>query len=53
MSKRFSADAEQPFLQAFASKPKLVVCPTSGHFPSATEPEIVVAALKRFLDGLR
>jgi pimeloyl-ACP methyl ester carboxylesterase len=53
MSKRFSADAEQPFLQAFASKPELVVCPTSGHFPSATEPEIVVAALKRFLDGLR
>jgi pimeloyl-ACP methyl ester carboxylesterase len=53
MSKRFSADAEQPFLQAFASKPELVVCPTSGHFPSATEPDIIITELKRFLGGLR
>ena len=53
ISKRFPPAAEQPFLQAFASKPKLVVCPTSGHFPSATEPDIVAAELKRFLDGVR
>jgi pimeloyl-ACP methyl ester carboxylesterase len=53
MSKRFPPAAEQPFLQAFASKPKLVVCPTSGHFPSTTETDIVVAELKRFLDGVR
>jgi pimeloyl-ACP methyl ester carboxylesterase len=53
MSKRFSAETEQTFLQAFASKPKLVVCPTSGHFPSATEPDIVIAELKRLLGGLR
>lgn len=52
MSKRFPADAEQKFLQAFASKPKLVVCPTSGHFPSAIEPDIVIAELKRFLDSV-
>lgn len=53
MSKRFPPDAEALFLQQFASKPELVVCPTSGHFPTATEPAIVVAVLKRFLDGLR
>jgi pimeloyl-ACP methyl ester carboxylesterase len=50
MSKRFPADAERPFLDAFAATPELVVCPTSGHFPSATEPDIVTGALKRFLD---
>jgi len=53
MSKRFPPAAEQPFLEAFATKPKLVVCPKSGHFPSATEPDIMVAELKRFLDGVR
>jgi pimeloyl-ACP methyl ester carboxylesterase len=53
MSKRFPPDAEMLFLQQFASKPEFVVCPMSGHFPTATEPAIVVAALKRFLDGLR
>jgi pimeloyl-ACP methyl ester carboxylesterase len=53
MSKRFPPAAEQPFLEAFAAKPKLVVCPTSGHFPSATEPDIVIEELKRLLDGLR
>jgi pimeloyl-ACP methyl ester carboxylesterase len=53
MSKRFPPAAEQPFLQAFSSKPKLVVCPTSGHFPSATEPDIVIAELKRFLNRVR
>jgi pimeloyl-ACP methyl ester carboxylesterase len=53
MSKRFPPAAEQPFLQAFASKPKLVVCPTSGHFPSATEPGLVIAELKGFLNTVR
>jgi pimeloyl-ACP methyl ester carboxylesterase len=53
MSKRFPPTAEQPFLQAFASKPRLVVCPTSGHFPTATEPDIIIEELKRFLDGVR
>jgi pimeloyl-ACP methyl ester carboxylesterase len=53
MSNRFPLAADQPFLQAFASKPKLVVCPKSGHFPSATEPDIVLSELKRFLDGVR
>ncbi len=51
MSKRFPPDAEALFLQQFVSRPELVVCPTSGHFPTATETAIVVAALKRFLDG--
>jgi pimeloyl-ACP methyl ester carboxylesterase len=50
MSKRFPLNAERPFLQAFASEPKLVVCPRSGHFPTATELDIVVEELKRFLD---
>jgi pimeloyl-ACP methyl ester carboxylesterase len=53
MSKRFPLDAEQPFVQAFASEPKLVVCPRSGHFPTATEPDIVLEELKRFLGGVR
>ncbi len=53
MSKRFPPAAEQSFLEAFASKPKLVVCPNSGHFPTATELNIVVEALKRFLGEVR
>jgi pimeloyl-ACP methyl ester carboxylesterase len=53
MSKRFPAAAEQSFLEAFPSKPKVVVCPKSGHFPTATEPDIVIVELKRFLDGIR
>jgi pimeloyl-ACP methyl ester carboxylesterase len=57
MSKRFSAAAEQPFLDAFVSasgspKPECVLCPASGHFPTTTEPGIVVAALKRFLGSI-
>ena len=52
MSKRFPAAAEQRFLETFAAKPELIVCPTSGHFPTATEPAIVIEALKRFLDGV-
>lgn len=53
MSKRFPPTAEQPFLKAFASKPEIVVCPNSGHFPTATEPDIVINELKRFLNGIR
>jgi len=53
MSKRFPADAEPAFVDAFASKPEVVLCPDSGHFPTATEPTIVVEALKRFLEGVR
>jgi pimeloyl-ACP methyl ester carboxylesterase len=53
MSKRFPLAAEQPFLKVFTSKPKIVVCPESGHFPTATEPEIIIAELKRFLEGIR
>ncbi|HEY4141985.1 MAG TPA: alpha/beta hydrolase [Pseudolabrys sp.] len=56
MSKRFAAAAEQPFLDAFdpsgSPKPECVLCPASGHFPTTTEPGIVVAALKRFLSGI-
>ena len=51
MSKRFRPEAEQPFLEAFAAKPEIVVCPDSGHFPTAIEPGIVVGTLKRFLNG--
>jgi 3-oxoadipate enol-lactonase len=52
LSKRFPPTAEQPFLKAFASKPKVVVCPNSGHFPTATEPDIVINELKRFLNEI-
>lgn len=51
MSRRFPPEAEQPFLDAFAAKPEIVVCPGSGHFPTATEPAIVIDALKRFANG--
>jgi pimeloyl-ACP methyl ester carboxylesterase len=53
MSRRFPPTAEQLFLAAFASKPKVMVCPNSGHFPTATEPNIVIEALKHFLEGVR
>lgn len=51
-SKRFPAEAEAPFLAAFALKPKLVLCPQSGHFPTATETGIVAETLTDFLDRL-
>ena len=51
MSKRFPPEAEQPFLEAFTAKPEIVVCPDSGHFPTATEPGIVIDALKRFANA--
>jgi len=53
MSNRFPGTTEQAFLQALTSEPKLVVCPRSGHFPTATESETVIEELKRFLGGLR
>ena len=49
MSKRFPLNVEQPFLQAFTAKTELVVCPNSGHFPTATEPDIITDKLKRFI----
>ena len=49
MSKRFPAAAERKFLGAFTSKTKLVVCPDSGQFPTATEPRLIVDELRRFL----
>ncbi len=51
MSKRFPAATEQTFLAAFA-KAKLVVCPDSGHFPTATEAKLVAAELRLFLDSI-
>ena len=53
MSTRFPEAAEHSFCEAFPSRPKLVVCPKSGHFPIAIEPEIVVTELKHFLDNVR
>jgi pimeloyl-ACP methyl ester carboxylesterase len=52
MSNRFPAAAEAALVAAFASRPELIVCPDSGHFPTATEPDIVLAALQRFLAGV-
>src|SRR3974390_2831933 len=49
MSKRFPAAAERKFLGAFTSKTKLVGGPESGHFPTATEPKLIVDELRRFL----
>jgi pimeloyl-ACP methyl ester carboxylesterase len=52
MSKRFPAAAESAFLGAFPSEPELALCPQSGHFPSVTEPGIVIGALHAFLARL-
>ena len=52
MSKRFPPNAEQPFQQAFAAGADLVVCPDSGHFPTATEPNIIASKLKNFVEKL-
>jgi hypothetical protein len=46
MSKRFPLTAER-FLRAFASEPKVVVRPRSGHFPTTTESGIVIEELTR------
>ncbi len=53
VSKRFAAAAQAPFVAAFATPPKTVLCPASGHFPPATEPDIVAGALVEFLAALR
>lgn len=53
MSKRFPADAEPSFADAFAARPTLVVCPRSGHFPATTETDIVAEGFKRFLADVR
>lgn len=52
VSTRFPEALEHSFCEAFPSRPKLVVCPKSGHFPIAIELEIVVTELKRFLDNV-
>ena len=52
-SKRFPAAAEAPFVQAFPAKPAVVLCPTSGHFPTASETGIVADGLLRFLAARR
>jgi pimeloyl-ACP methyl ester carboxylesterase len=51
-SRRFPLEAEPRFLDAFPSRPELIVCPTSGHFPANTETGLVADALTRFLAGL-
>ena len=52
MSKRFPENAERPFLEAFTAKAEIVICPKSGHFPTATEPGLVASHLKHFVDKI-
>ena len=52
ISKRFPASAEQPFVDASRSKPRIVLCSKSGHFPTATDVNIIATELKRFLQNL-
>jgi len=52
-SKRFPAAAEAPFVETFPTKPTVVLCPTSGHFPTASEPDLVADGLLRFLAACR
>jgi pimeloyl-ACP methyl ester carboxylesterase len=51
-SKRFVEAGEKPFAASFPRPAETIVCPTSGHFPTATEPEIIVAGILRFLRTL-
>ena len=51
-SKRFPAAAEGPFVAAFPAPPKIVLCPASGHFPTATETDIVARGLVGFVAAL-
>ena len=50
-SKRFAGTAEAPFLAAFPPecRARTVLCPKSGHFPTSTEPDVVVQAMRAFL----
>ena len=52
-SKRFPAAAETPFAETYPTKPTVVLCPTSGHFPTASETDIVADGLLRFLAACR
>ena len=52
-SKRFPAAAEAPFVETFPTKPTVVLCPTSGHFPTASETDLVADGLLRFLAACR
>ena len=54
LSKRFAASAESALLNAFAPEARaaIVLCPDSGHFPTATEPDLMLDALIPFLSGL-
>lgn len=52
LSKRFVAAAEAPFAATFPRMPETIICPDSGHFPTATEPLIVAEGIKRFLGRL-
>jgi len=52
VSKRFGPSAEEPFAAAFRQRPEIVLCPASGHFPTATDTDIVAGSLTEFLARL-
>ncbi len=49
VSRRFSEDSQKRLTAAFPKKPKVVVCPKSGHFPPVQEPELFERNLRVFL----
>ncbi len=48
-SRRFSEESQKRLVAAFPKKPKVVVCPKSGHFPSVQEPGLFERSLWEFL----
>ncbi len=52
VSRRFSSEGQKILEAGFSRKPKVVLCPKSGHFPPVQEPAIFNPALTRFLAGV-
>ncbi len=51
-SRRFSGEGQKILAGAFPKKPKVVLCPRSGHFPPVQEPSAFDPPLRKFVSGL-
>jgi pimeloyl-ACP methyl ester carboxylesterase len=52
-SRRFSREGQKVLQSAITPKPKVVVCPRSGHFPSVQDVEIFEKNLWKFLQATK
>ena len=51
-SRRFSGEGQKALAGVFPKKPKVVLCPGSGHFPPVQEPSAFDAPFRKFVSGL-